>query len=341
MNLRKFIVISMTCFFTFNLPAAEIARYKLDGNAVDAGVNSLNGTVTGNVYGTQDRFGKAASAMLFSGGLIKINHFANYNFGEKLSLSFWMRRDSASNYMGLVNNGLTSKSFDIRMGRENNGTYLFAKSDWSSGATSINSANFITIGQWHHIAYVADKGVVKLYVDGVLQMEKSIAAGNLKVVKAPVIVGSNAYGLTHEPFTGALDDLWFFDHALTESEVKSIHSGAFVPGYGISLSNTSADVVTAGDTLTYQVTLTNESELDSIDVESWAVLTFPTGEDMSLELPVSTTLLPAQSKGLNEISLNVPAWWPNGQYTLRSYIADPSKAKGNIQSSYFTFNKNP
>lgn len=339
--MKKTVLSVVAAFVISSLNANEIARYKLDGNANDSGVRAFNGVISGSVYGVRDRFNNSQSAMQFSNGLIKINAFKSYAFGDKLSISFWMRRDSVDNYMGLINNGFTTKSFDIRMGRESGGTFLFSKSDWTSGATSVSSSNFISIGQWHHIAYVADSGLARLYIDGMLQMERVIAAGTLKAVSSPVIFGTNAYGLTHEPFNGALDDVWMFDHALSESEVKSIYNNSYTPGTGITVTNTGniGPFPNSGGTLSYIANINNSSNTNSINVQNWTIITFPTGEDLAVSTPVSLDILPLETVNLTEHSVNIPSWWPAGQYTLRTYTSEANKPNGNIQSAYFTFSK--
>lgn len=177
------IVVSQTAF------SKEISKYPLDGNALDTGINQKNGQIIGDVTATSNRFNQAGKALKFTNGYINIPGYSGYNFFNKLSVSFWMRRDTGGTYIGLIGNGYTSRSVEIRMGRENNGSFMFARSDWSSGQTSVSSTNIIGIGTWHHIALVQDSGSSKLYIDGNLISQQTISHGNLAVLSQNLVMG--------------------------------------------------------------------------------------------------------------------------------------------------------
>jgi hypothetical protein len=75
-------------------------------------------------------------------------------------------------------------------------------------------------GQWHHLAATFDGAALRLYVDGVLEAEQSAdsdfntAAGD---GAQPIQLGRNLAGPTF--FRGAIDDVFIFDGALSETEL--------------------------------------------------------------------------------------------------------------------------
>jgi hypothetical protein len=77
----------------------------------------------------------------------------------------------------------------------------------------------IAAGVWHHVAFTYDAaggaGNLRLYVDGQLTATNT-ATGQLLPGRLPVWVGAPAYA----SFNGAIDDLRFWNRALTEQEIR-------------------------------------------------------------------------------------------------------------------------
>ncbi|MBN1422120.1 MAG: hypothetical protein JXP34_25325 [Planctomycetes bacterium] len=76
-------------------------------------------------------------------------------------------------------------------------------------------------GEWHHIAWVDDNGEAVMYIDGVRD------ATNFSYTKRAIAFDTTSIGgiLRDTPshwFTGAIDDVRVFDHALTAEEIREI-----------------------------------------------------------------------------------------------------------------------
>jgi hypothetical protein len=77
---------------------------------------------------------------------------------------------------------------------------------------------------WHHIAWVDENGAARLYVDGVLD------GGNFNYTRATLNLNTTTIGgiLRANPshwFTGMIDDVQIYNHALTEAEVLAAMEG--------------------------------------------------------------------------------------------------------------------
>lgn len=253
-----------------------------------------------------------------------------------------MKRTFRGNYMGLINNGYTTESFDIRMGRENNGSFIFAQSNWTNGRTSSSSRNVIQINRWHHVAIVLNKGSSKLYIDGNQINESVTAPGSLAVINRPVIIGANANGRNHENFIGHLDDIIFFDEALSDEAIRSVANDSYTSAYNIQLkpSIDNPSVPASGGSVNYDLTFNNDINNMSRDFNVWGVVTLEDGQDLVVQPKTSIQVSSGTSYSLVSQPINVESWWPAGQHTFRWYVADPSKAGGNILSSKMTFRKN-
>lgn len=79
-------------------------------------------------------------------------------------------------------------------------------------------------GEWHHFAATAGEFVTRIYVDGVLCAtfgeRPRKAAANL-----PLIIGASSPA-GEEKFTGAIDELVFYDRALSSEEIASLVDAA-------------------------------------------------------------------------------------------------------------------
>ena len=287
--------------------------------------------------------------MRFYKTTVKIDGFRNYSFGNELTVSFWMKRNSISNhygreaYMGLINNGMGSQTFDIRMGREAGGTYLFSKSSWQNGTTFSSSTNDITIGKWHHVAVVLENGNSKLYIDGIFIRESLTEPGDLLTYNRPVILGANANGRDHENLNGALDDIIFFDRALSEEAITSIANDTYSEAYNISLSPVFPDPVapSVGGQIEYNLTFNNEPTNPSSNFKVWKIITTKEGIDYPVSGLLDINVLPGSSYVANAEIIEIPDWLPPGQHVFRWYVSDPDKEGGNILSAKFTFTKQP
>ena len=341
--MKRFIVALCILLCPIQLIAGEIVNYPMDGNLVDIGPNSFNGKVVyGSVSQTRDRHGKYGGALYFNRDVVEISQLRNYDFGSELTISFWMNRRSSRNYMGIINNGYTTESFDVRMGRENNGTFIFAQSNWTDGRTSTSSRNIIQIGRWQHVAIVLDNGSSKMFIDGNLINESVTNPGSLAIINRPVIIGANANGRNHENFTGYLDDVVLYDEALSDEAILSIANDSYSSAYNIQLAPTISNptVPASGGTVNYDLTFNNQETNPTSDFEIWSVVTLEDGHDIVVQLPSAISVAPGSSFTLNAHPITIGGWWPAGQHTFRWYVADPSKAGGNILSAKFTFIKN-
>ncbi|BBN80523.1 hypothetical protein PA25_05080 [Pseudoalteromonas sp. A25] len=338
----KFFITFFAILCTFKLVAAEIANYPMNGNLVDIGPNSFNGKVVyGSVSSARDRHGKIGGALSFGGDVVEIAQLRNYDFGSELTISFWMNRRSSQNYMGIINNGYTTESFDIRMGRENNGTFIFAQSNWTNGRTSVGSRNVIQIGRWHHVAIVLNNGSSKMFIDGNLIQEQVTNSGSLAIINRPVIIGANANGRNHENFVGYLDDIILFDEALSDEAVLSIANDSYSSAYNIQLAPTSPSpsVPLIGGSINYDLAFNNDSTNTTSDFNIWAVITLEDGQDIVVQPSTPISVAPGSTYLLSAQPITIDGWLPAGQHTFRWYVSDPSKTGGNILSAKFTFVK--
>jgi hypothetical protein len=334
----KGLFIFIMVFFSFSSSsfAKEIYRYKLDGNAIDSGLGAIPGNIIGNVSPTQDRNGDANKAMLFQKGMIAVDGLRNVDFGSTFSISFWMRRDWQNDYMGVIGN----KAIDIRMGREGNGSFIFSNFLTDAGIVGANNMFTIKNKKWEHVVSTYDHGTVSLYINGMKVHEGKGAESNIKLMNAPLVIGTNNR-LGYEPFIGALDDIWMFDHVLSESEINSIYMDSYTPTNSINVSREfdGQEVSEIGGDIRYGFVINNEPTNINESFSYWGVISMPNGGVYPISSVQSVNISPGSGYELKGGVAKIPEWFPSGVYTMKWYVADPSKPKGNLLASSIVFVK--
>jgi hypothetical protein len=205
-------------------------------NAADAAFPGALANFAAGSEWTSGPPGKA-SAVLFDGTDDIINTSYTGITGSALrSLSAWIK------YTGAVpaeldavfsyGSNATSARWTVRMG-SGAGVDQHRLRLEISGAGVYGNTN-LNDNQWHHIAVVqtgATLGTVLLYVDGApqtlayngsgagLAINTSVAAGQ------EVAIGGSKHSTTYN-WEGGLDDVRFFDHALTPAEITALYSPA-------------------------------------------------------------------------------------------------------------------
>lgn len=96
----------------------------------------------------------------------------------------------------------------------------------ASGASNVTFHTMASPPTWHHVAIVAKGGdELQVWVDGVMVDDTNWAPGeNAISVGGRLVLGAErANG--HRGYTGLLDDVAFFNRALTQAEIEGIAAG--------------------------------------------------------------------------------------------------------------------
>ena len=93
--------------------------------------------------------------------------------------------------------------------------------DRNEGYQEIDSSTKFKANEWHHVAGTFDGKVLRLYVDGKLEaMRNTTAVPNFN--KQPLIIGAKYQGIAGDCFIGALDEVAFYNRALSETEIQAM-----------------------------------------------------------------------------------------------------------------------
>ncbi|QHA08057.1 alpha-L-arabinofuranosidase [Streptomyces broussonetiae] len=144
---------------------------------------------------------------------------------KAFSVSAWVNLAQLGGYQTAVSiDGKVVSSFYLGL-RDDTGTFAFARlgSDATQNAAVAAAASAPTTGTWTHLAGVSDPtaGVIRLYVNGVLEGETAYGAG--WAGSGDTAVGRALYGGGHvDQWNGLIDDVWMFPSVLTSDQIAAL-----------------------------------------------------------------------------------------------------------------------
>lgn len=218
-----FFVLSMLSLLPMNgqIAASKIvAYYGFNGNVQD---NSAGGGHNATNHGatlTTDRNGYTNSAYYFDG---KSNYMEMPNVASSgnasRSISAWIKTSRLDTPMCFLSTGsgslTTGGTFNLIYGYNQCkfGVMGFFNDFYPSKGTSLND------GKWHHICVVFNGTSINTYVDGKLDNSGSMTYNTVSQVN--FIGRSNDYRF-YQYFKGAMDDVYFYNTALSALQVDSL-----------------------------------------------------------------------------------------------------------------------
>ena len=202
-----------------------VAYYPFDGNAEDASGNGLNGTVVGATFNEGIR--NSALSVYGSDDHVEIPHDDVFNLSSNATISVWVNLESWELSQGGWIIG-KHKAYDNDDGWDlvaDNGHFLFRF--W-------NGAGYIRYpldkpDEWVHIAIVKeyDSSSLSMFVDGT-HVASTNMWGVLGIDDHPIWIGAH-YNLNYRDIDGLVDDVRFYDRALSSSELQRLYAANALP----------------------------------------------------------------------------------------------------------------
>ncbi len=269
-----------------------LAYYPFDdamlGLVKDASGTGHDGVAAGaGAAAVRDRNGNNTAYAMAPGGYLDLGDMnvvenidaltisAWVNFGQFTDSSTSTTRDHERNVIAskwISGGSSTQNSFlfaDIGpdLGETNGGTLNMLVSNANRSGSGGSARHYLTTGQWHHVATVFDKGLQEIFIDGVSVGVRDIfysipandpvgAIGRIPDSNTSLFIGSWRPDLGYPSFAGSLDEIRFYDRALSGIEIAQM---ALDEGYTrvqagavsatITLKGQDAD----GDTLGFRI----------------------------------------------------------------------------------------
>jgi hypothetical protein len=207
--------------------AGLIVHLPFDGDLIDATGNGNDGVFLGGDAPTfTDGFdGTASGAVLFDGvdDLVALTQAAGLPVTNdpEFTIAMWVKGPVQSDRRVFSEGSSTSGTPLFNLGTHNTGANGTFNSFLRPGPGHRQTTGQVFDDTWHHVAWIDRGGRMDVYIDGVRDPR------NLDYTRESRAVDRTSVGgiLRSGPccyFTGAIDDVSIFDHALTESEVQAL-----------------------------------------------------------------------------------------------------------------------
>ena len=197
-------------------PAGLVSWWRAEHSAADAGPAGNNGTLAGDTtYGA----GEVGQALVFDGmnDGIQLGSPASLKL-QDFTIEAWVKR---ANPILATADGNSSGDF---LGWDTGG-YAFGVADdgrldfTKIGVSRVTTSALLVDTGWHHVAVAKSGANVVFYFDGVAYPAPAFDPGF--TFAASAVIGARA-DLSHS-FWGSIDELSFYNRALSTSEIQSIY----------------------------------------------------------------------------------------------------------------------
>ncbi len=210
---------------TNDLDAGLVASYPFNGDATDETGNGNDGAVYGATL-TEDRFGNPDSAYLLDGNdyLILEDQPAVVIGTNDFTYSMWVKTESTSTQMLCQRYKVGDGPYWLRINDSQKTSFTTYDSQYGH---LWNQQNVIGLsdGGWHMISCLRQGSTTKVFVDGQLV---STASGTIRnIVNDPGIIYIGVQinnGTLINYFTGVVDDIHIYDHALSDQDILDLYN---------------------------------------------------------------------------------------------------------------------
>jgi hypothetical protein len=300
------------------LQQSPSASYHLDGNAEDTSGHGHHGNLVGGAA-VPGFDGSPNSALLFDGlddaiTLPEAESILGAN-PDGWSGAFWMNAGNTAEAEVVMLTDYNGNGWDDRFGvfvcRRGDGRVHAVVRKGHLEEWDCVSIAPVPAGEWHFVTFTASKssGTLRLYIDGVLNDQKTIDSTADYIENVPLYIGKTYWlgSFTHF-FPGVLDEMHLYNRALGAQEVEDLYlatdATAYYPldGDAHDISGNGYDGVLAGGTVA--------PDHNGIPTSA---LSFD-GLDDGITLPAAETVLGANPEGWSGV------FWMNPVDTEESEV---------------------
>ncbi len=244
-QLEKAILVYGVLICIISLMSPDIGSAKLDpeavlgiwffdegkgGTAKDSSENGNDGEIV-DAQWVDGEFGKALK--FEGGGHVAVGDFSDYE--DEVSIVALIQTPAAPAWSDIIVGPCSDVIFTLQNHKLN-----FAGQCGQPIPHNTWSTTLLNDDKWHQIAGTYDGKKVNVYVDG--ELEASNAAAG------PFIAGAKYIGSRddkQEAFTGLIDEIAFFNVALSEADVKAIADSGLSVALGFAAVSPQAKLTTA------------------------------------------------------------------------------------------------
>lgn len=230
------------------------------------------------------------------------------------SVAAWFKASNVARANGIIGWGQWGATNKVRalrtLGSAGGGFRLYW---WGNDLDCSAGTCPITTNGWHHVAATWDGTTRKLYLDGVLKVQNTPAAGSASAINFNIGVTNNS-----EYFIGTLDDVAVYNRGISAAEVVDLVGGP--PDAATTSTTTSTTTTTTSTTTTVPSTTTSSTTTVSPGTAPAPAptTTAPPALEIVIQLPTTTTVPPTPQTSPSAVSDS-----PDGPTVLLPPVSPP------------------
>jgi|GEM_PF-1380634 len=197
------------------------------GTAKDTSGNGFDGTLSNMNTNTCWTNGVSGTALKFNGttnGCVDCGDDPKSTGMSELTVEAWVKGNSYKSYAGILSKYTWHIQQHYMLGFFENGSSIklgkfsfFVAQNLTNGDDRIQSQANLDLNKWYHIVGVFKGGqYLKLYVNGVLNTNKSTTVSQIASGALPTMIGQYA----SYPFDGLIDEVKVYSKALSDEEIR-------------------------------------------------------------------------------------------------------------------------
>lgn len=220
---------------TISLNSGLVSWYPFNGSAGDASGNGNNLLVYGAVL-TTDRSDNPDSAYALDGNssYLMMAHSGSLAFTNAFTFSTWVNFNQINRTMdGFDQQALFAKKnysqFGLVLTTEPTGNLAFHHEGLTPNQSTYNWTD-VQPGTWYHLSVTYDGSKTRHFINGVLKAETTVS-GTLAANTDDLLIGKSSFSSPEFPWEypldGKLDDMRFYNRALSAAEVTALYQATY------------------------------------------------------------------------------------------------------------------
>jgi hypothetical protein len=218
-----------TCPVTFdgsNLSSGLVSWWRAEGNGNDSAGHNNNGFLE-NVTFVPGPLGGLAFSFDGLTSDVVVQTSTTLDVATGFGISFWVKVAAWPSANTFIFNKWVYGQEDKRVSVAPDGHLVFFL--YPTTSQEVISSTALTLNTWHHVAATYDGATERIYIDGTLDASAS-ATGDVGDGTGSLTFAHNAVRGAQESqnngfFSGALDEVRWYNRALSAAEITALHDG--------------------------------------------------------------------------------------------------------------------
>lgn len=240
------LIIAFACLLINNVnaqidPESIAAIWLLDEGqgetAQDSSKNRNHGKFTDSA-GIKWVDGKFGKALEFDGtDYVAIKHSPSLDQNDTITIALWFKAHSIGEYPSLIYKGTVGEPGYWGLHEMPNTEIIYVRIDTSDIINHTQGRiDNVMDTEWHHIAFVLDEGIIRMFRDGEEVPEIAYGHGDGFGNDGEIGIGSGFYPQDPRTLEGIIDEVGIFNVALALEDIQNIAENGYKEALGAAIS---------------------------------------------------------------------------------------------------------